>query len=265
MNNLKQLSLEINSEPPNELLYTFKGSFKLDWSEKSGFLQTNLKENPLSISNILLRGSVLKNTDYMLGLVLYTGHETKIMKGSLKAQAKKSELEHHLNFYLKLVFVFLLLLCATSSILNIIFIKRFKKEMSFMHQNNQHIVKTFFVRMGNWLLVFANLIPISLMVSLELVKFAQGSIIARDKKFKTKEGVFCEVQSSNLNEELGGIEYIFSDKTGTLTCNQMNFKKLIIGGKVFGDNSEESEIDSDSIIFEGSIYMCLNVMSGLNI
>lgn len=79
------------------------------------------------------------------------------------------------------------------------------------------------MRLGNWILIFTNFVPISLLVTLEMVKFIQGKLMSLDPKL-------CQprVQSSNLNEELGQIEHIFSDKTGTLTCNIMEFKQIIM-------------------------------------
>jgi phospholipid-transporting ATPase len=70
-----------------------------------------------------------------------------------------------------------------------------------------------------------------------MVKFIQALIISKDDKLYTaKSETYCQVQSSNLNEELGQIEYVFSDKTGTLTCNEMVFKKLVLKGKAYGNN-----------------------------
>jgi P-type E1-E2 ATPase len=96
------------------------------------------------------------------------------------------------------------------------------------------------------------MIPISLMVSLESVKFMQAKIIASDKDMETQDtNIKCEVQSSNLNEELGQIDFIFSDKTGTLTCNVMNFKKLVVGNTAYGDiiNVSLGNTDLEGISF----------------
>jgi phospholipid-transporting ATPase len=96
--------------------------------------------------------------------------------------------------------------------------------------------KEFFIRIGNWVLIFGNFVPISLLVTIETVKFIQAIFISADDKMYTKK---CDskviVQSSNLNEELGQISYVFSDKTGTLTCNEMIFKKCIVEGVAYGD------------------------------
>ena len=82
------------------------------------------------------------------------------------------------------------------------------------------------------------------MVTTESVRFFQAIMISKDQKlFSYNSRSFADVQSSNLNEELGQISYVFSDKTGTLTCNEMIFKKLIVGGKAYG--SDTDHFDSD--------------------
>lgn len=91
------------------------------------------------------------------------------------------------------------------------------------------------IRLGNWLQIFGNFVPISMMLTLETVKFLQGNLMGMDDMLTASNGIECGVQSSNLNEELGQIEYVFSDKTGTLTCNEMRFKYLIVGNTCYGE------------------------------
>ena len=73
-------------------------------------------------------------------------------------------------------------------------------------------------------------------MSLEIVQFIQAQIISYDSKSKEKNltNDFIKAQSSNLVEELGQIQHIFTDKTGTLTCNDMTFRKITIAGKHYG-------------------------------
>jgi phospholipid-transporting ATPase len=101
----------------------------------------------------------------------------------------------------------------------------------------------FFSLFGTWFLILSNMVPISLLVTIEVIKYVQGLFINNDINMYDKtQDRRTTVQASSLNEELGQINAIFSDKTGTLTCNEMNFKKICILGKNYGiDNPQSAE------------------------
>ena len=86
-------------------------------------------------------------------------------------------------------------------------------------------------------------VPISMVVSLDLVKVFQGMFIMTDNEMVALEtNIRTTVNTSNLNEELGQIEYIFSDKTGTLTKNLMEFKNLCVNGIGYGKFAQSINI-----------------------
>ena len=116
---------------------------------------------------------------------------------------------------------------------------------------NLNVINFFLIKLGTWCVLLNNLVPISLLMTLELVKYFQGFFISWDIDiYDKKKRVTTKVQTSTLNEELGHVKYIFSDKTGTLTKNYMKFKRVAIGIKQYNnkENDDELENEGDKII-----------------
>ncbi len=114
-----------------------------------------------------------------------------------------------------------------------IWVRNNYQDHTYLSLGEDNIFKIFIIKSLNWVQLFSNLIPISLIVTVETVKFIQSKLAMNDEFMVSDSDVPLMVNSSNLNEELGQIEYIFTDKTGTLTQNKMVFKNLIVDGVLY--------------------------------
>mmetsp|Transcript_68704 Transcript_68704/g.119338 ORF Transcript_68704/g.119338 Transcript_68704/m.119338 type:complete len:1134 (-) Transcript_68704:162-3563(-) len=238
--NISDLTGQVTYEGPNASLYTFVG--KLDHSIKGVKGETI----PLDEANVVLRGCKIKNIPWCLGVVVYTGRDSKVqMNVQQKISRKLSHLEWRIGWFVLFMAAVQALLCLIAAICSAVFDssdenqaktylnltdKNGDPEMSFM--------LTLVVRFLNFLILFMNFIPISLLVSVSLIKLGQVYFIYCDRDMIYND-IHCMPRTSDLNEELGQVEYVFSDKTGTLTRNVMDFRKFCVQGVVYGEGMTE--------------------------
>jgi phospholipid-transporting ATPase len=255
---LHKVQGEIECELPNENLSSWKGKVTVTSGLKSNNKkQTNIEEaanierenlnnNPIycKISNIILKGCVLKNTDYICGIVVYSGKNTKIMKNSKSARIKVSSVLKIMNRLLYSLFVFQMALCLTFGAFNLIWVKNYQSSYTYIFLDSGGNASSSFVKFltyfATFFVAYSHMIPISLYVALELVKILQGTLIHFDDEifdFSIEKPANC--RATDLVEELGQVEFIFSDKTGTLTQNVMVLKKVYLCGKVYGIMQDE--------------------------
>jgi phospholipid-transporting ATPase len=150
------------------------------------------------------------------------------MLNSVNAKPKKSRLEVKMSIKIYFIFVILLVLCFGAGLIYVLWMTQHIDEIPYLGITQINFVKDLFIRFGNWFLIVNNIVPISLLVTLEMVKVMQGLFISGDPRMRqVSTDISASVQSSSLNEELGQIDYVFSDKTGTLTQNLMEFKKTL--------------------------------------
>lgn len=135
-----------------------------------------------------------------------------------------------------LIFCLMLGICCFGAAYNVISIHQQSSNLDYLEMPNNSQFYQFIVCFFSWVLNLSNLVPISLLVTLEVVKMAQGIFVSHDEGMRHQATqIPTHVQSSNLNEELGQVHYVFSDKTGTLTCNIMEYKKVSINGRSYGE------------------------------
>uniref|UniRef100_A0A3Q2G358 Phospholipid-transporting ATPase n=1 Tax=Cyprinodon variegatus TaxID=28743 RepID=A0A3Q2G358_CYPVA len=222
--NLVRLSGKMECESPNRHLYEFVGNIRLDGHSTV----------PLGPDQILLRGAQLRNTQWVHGVVVYTGHDTKLMQNSTRPPLKLSNVERITNFQILVLFGCLLAISLICSIGQTIWKYQYGDEAWYMDLNYGGAAN-FGLNFLTFIILFNNLIPISLLVTLEVIKFIQAFFINWDTDMLYEPtNTPAMARTSNLNEELGQVKYIFSDKTGTLTCNVMQFKKCTVAGVAYG-------------------------------
>ncbi|RXN26824.1 phospholipid-transporting ATPase IA isoform X7 [Labeo rohita] len=231
IDSLMRLSGRMECESPNRHLYEFVGNIRLDGHSTV----------PLGPDQILLRGAQLRNTQWIHGIVVYTGHDTKLMQNSTSPPLKLSNVERITNFQILVLFGCLLAISLVCSFGQTIWKYQYGNDAWYMDLNYGGAAN-FGLNFLTFIILFNNLIPISLLVTLEVIKFVQAFFINWDTDMLYEvTNTPAMARTSNLNEELGQVKYIFSDKTGTLTCNVMQFKKCTIAGVAYGHSSQSTE------------------------
>ena len=229
-----RLEGKVFADRPNPELYKLNGKMHLKYNNET---ETNdeLKvcDIPLDSKQLLLRGAKLKNTTWVMGIVVYSGLNCKIMKNAKEPVTKYSSVEKLMNMTLIYIFIFQGILCIICAVLRGYYYKKNKlnkAQESFGYTLYSSFHKENFLNYFTYLLLLNTLIPISLIITMEVVKIFQGYFMQKDQYSYSKiRKKFMNVNSVSLNEECGMVNYIFSDKTGTLTCNKMEFKYCVIG------------------------------------
>lgn len=235
----------IDSELPHANLYQYNGAIK--WEQRDprnpDAPGTEMVE-PISINNMLLRGCSLRNTEWVLAVVVFTGLETKIMLNSGETPSKRARLAKDLNWNVMYNFIILFAMCLISGIVQGVTWSQGDNSLDFFEFGSYGGSPPVDGLITFWacIILFQNLVPISLYISLEIVRTAQAIFIHSDTfMYYDKLEYPCTPKTWNISDDVGQIEYIFSDKTGTLTQNVMEYKKCTINGVPYGEAYTEAQ------------------------
>ncbi|VDK57851.1 unnamed protein product [Cylicostephanus goldi] len=202
----------------------------------------------LGIDQLLLRGARLKNTSWIFGAVIYTGHDAKLLMNSKTAPLKGCTVDSRTNNRIIFLFFVLLTLALVSAAGAEFWRSANLPAMWYLSFLENDARASFAWNVLTFFILYNNLIPISLQVTLEIVRFFQATYINNDVEMYDPNSDSCAVaRTSNLNEELGLVKFVMSDKTGTLTRNVMKFKRVSVAGMMFGDN-ENDEFCDESLV-----------------
>lgn len=232
----------VESEPPQPNLYKYNAAIR--WEQYVPGMGPKEMSEPISIDNLLLRGCNLRNTDWVLGVVVFTGHDTKIMLNAGVTPSKRARIARELNFNVICNFGILFIICLIAAIVNGIAWSKSDSSTAWFNFGSIGSTPglTGFVTFWAALIVFQNMIPISLYITLEIIRTLQAVFIYSDvQMYYEKIDYPCVPKSWNISDDIGQIEYIFSDKTGTLTQNVMEFKKATINGQPYGEAYTEAQ------------------------
>ncbi|KAF8880731.1 hypothetical protein CPB85DRAFT_1442956 [Mucidula mucida] len=211
---------------------------------------------PVDLQTMLLRGTILRNTDWVIGVVLFTGEDSKIIMNSGSTPSKRSRVEKEMNPQVLINLAILATLATICAIADSTLEKHYYPlGAPWLFADNQRDDNPSINGLITWafaLLTFQDIVPISLYLSIEVVRTLQSAFIYFDKDIwyeKTNQPTLA--RSWNLSDDLGQIQYIFSDKTGTLTQNSMVFRQCSVGGRAYtGDPDSSSDSDDDSSSIE---------------
>ncbi|RKP39749.1 hypothetical protein BJ085DRAFT_13927, partial [Dimargaris cristalligena] len=253
VDDLRSTEISVDCEAPNTNLYSFKGSMtnnhRVDPNQSPEFPKVPRAE-PITIDNILLRGCILRNTDYVVGLALFTGPESKIVLNSGVTPNKRSRIEKIMNTQVALNFVLLFILCLLCAISSGFLYTQTETSQTLFETNfdtdPDNAAFVGFLTFWSGLILFQNIVPISLYISIELVKTIQAYFIYcdLDMYFPPLDRP-CMPKTWNISDDLGQVQYIFSDKTGTLTQNVMEFRQCSIRGTVYGELFDPEAADEN--------------------
>ncbi|KAK6436738.1 putative aminophospholipid-translocase, partial [Oleoguttula sp. CCFEE 5521] len=218
------LRLRVTAGKPDKRVNDFAGTIELLPKSSAAYdpqpsvttdAPTTTASAPLAIDNTAWANTVLASSTKVHAVVLYTGPQTRAALSTASSRSKIGLLELEINSLVKI----LCILTAALSLL-LVALQRFE---------NDEEERPWYVSVMRFLILFSTIVPISLRVNLDMAKSVYAYLIHRDQGIPG-----TVVRTSTIPEDLGRIEYLLTDKTGTLTRNEMELRKVHVGSGSYG-------------------------------
>ncbi len=242
----------LTSEPPNTHVNNYSGKMTLPPVSTD----SRSESAPLGAENLLLRGAVLRNTEWVVGVACFTGADTKLVMNSVATPSKFSQLDMLINRTVVLVlFIMIASVCTLAALatslnqqkIDTLWYAGISTDPSApwpyfnlgqasnlspppWKSTTQNYLQNVFM----FITMLSNFVPLSLYVSVEIITIFMMFYVGWDLNMYHAETDTPASARSTIVTDLGLVEYIFSDKTGTLTCNVMEFKRCSVDGNIFG-------------------------------
>lgn len=217
----------------------------------------------LTEKNLLLRGSILRASEWCVGQIAYTGADTKLSLNSKQTPSKLSSVDRIVNRTLVIAITAMLFVCVLSMIFGIVW-ENIHDSANYLCLKKDDLATEYVNGVGcsngstsTYLTIFTfatlynNFVCISMYVSLEMVYLCQSYFLSNDLKlYDPTTDSPAECHTSGMCADLGQVQYILSDKTGTLTKNLMIVKQFSIADQIFG----EQQFDGNTSTYPAVIH-----------
>jgi phospholipid-translocating ATPase len=223
--------LRIVAGKPDKKVNDFVGTIELEAKQRTMYdpptangptseaLSSAVSSSPLNIDHTAWANTVLASSTTVHAVVVYTGSQTRAALSTSPSRSKTGLLEHEINSLTKI-------LCFLTAALSVVLVA--------LEGYQDHGDQAWYLAAMRFLVLFSSIVPISLRVNLDMGKSVYAWQIHRDPGIP---GTI--VRTSTIPEDLGRIEYLLSDKTGTLTRNEMELKKVHVGTVSYGGEAME--------------------------
>lgn len=245
---LAKLEGAVYCPQPSAKLYGFEGLLSMETKENAA----DSSEWAFDDKSVLLRSAKLADPEWIKGVVMYIGPQTKMMMNRNPTKFKFSNFEYQLNQQVKILFMLMLFLCLSQTL----WFAFSTSSMAFLaYVGLSHSSFQIGLNFITQFILYSFMIPMPLYVTIEIVLLGQAFFIKWDTELLGRPPlapieepmVGCQVKNASLNPDLGRVEYVFSDKTGTLTENDMTLVRCYTGGNFYSMIKSEPESRSEKV------------------